>query len=153
DNATRFAEGYVSGQWRLGELFFGILDRNWGPSGIQGVLLSDNPYSLDHLALTVGTPRIKLQVYVTQLDTRTDSTGAPVNRYMVQHRLWIRPEGRWTVALWEGSVLSGVGRQLELWYLRSEEHTSELQSRGHLVCRLLLEKKKSNTPYIRSSPT
>src|SRR5690625_2246550 len=28
--------------------------------------------------------------------------------------------------------------------LRSEEHTSELQSRGHLVCRLLLEKKKHN---------
>src|SRR5690625_6460127 len=27
--------------------------------------------------------------------------------------------------------------------LRSEEHTSELQSRGHLVCRLLLQKKKS----------
>src|SRR5439155_14503372 len=26
------------------------------------------------------------------------------------------------------------------WYGRSEEHTSELQSRGHLVCRLLLEK-------------
>src|SRR5439155_13482273 len=32
-----------------------------------------------------------------------------------------------------------------LWFgrgRRSEEHTSELQSRGHLVCRLLLEKKK-----------
>src|SRR5690625_5374880 len=28
---------------------------------------------------------------------------------------------------------------------RSEEHTSELQSRGHLVCRLLLEKKKKMT--------
>src|SRR5437870_6350755 len=28
------------------------------------------------------------------------------------------------------------------WSTRSEEHTSELQSRGHLVCRLLLEKKK-----------
>src|SRR5690625_5319527 len=28
---------------------------------------------------------------------------------------------------------------------RSEEHTSELQSRGHLVCRLLLEKKKSGS--------
>src|SRR5207253_1893227 len=27
--------------------------------------------------------------------------------------------------------------------VRSEEHTSELQSRGHLVCRLLLEKKKT----------
>src|SRR5687768_18344545 len=29
--------------------------------------------------------------------------------------------------------------------LRSEEHTSELQSRLHLVCRLLLEKKKSHS--------
>src|SRR5690625_5872506 len=29
-------------------------------------------------------------------------------------------------------------------YPRSEEHTSELQSRGHLVCRLLLEKKKKD---------
>src|SRR5690625_7005425 len=28
--------------------------------------------------------------------------------------------------------------------IRSEEHTSELQSRGHLVCRLLLEKKNAN---------
>src|SRR5439155_10775852 len=29
--------------------------------------------------------------------------------------------------------------------VRSEEHTSELQSRGHLVCRLLLEKKNRRT--------
>src|SRR5207253_11170586 len=35
-----------------------------------------------------------------------------------------------------------AGRPLALHDLRSEEHTSELQSRGHLVCRLLLEKKK-----------
>src|SRR5439155_14469769 len=35
--------------------------------------------------------------------------------------------------------------------IRSEEHTSELQSRGHLVCRLLLEKKKTTrttTPVL-----
>src|SRR3712207_8930374 len=31
---------------------------------------------------------------------------------------------------------------------RSEEHTSELQSRQYLVCRLLLEKKQSTTPYF-----
>src|SRR3712207_8552435 len=31
---------------------------------------------------------------------------------------------------------------------RSEEHTSELQSRQYLVCRLLLEKKKKKTQYI-----
>src|SRR5207253_7049127 len=34
---------------------------------------------------------------------------------------------------------------------RSEEHTSELQSRGHLVCRLLLEKKKNNATACRRS--
>src|SRR5690625_6430410 len=32
---------------------------------------------------------------------------------------------------------------------RSEEHTSELQSRGHLVCRLLLEKKKSIIAQVK----
>src|SRR5690625_6013928 len=37
---------------------------------------------------------------------------------------------------------------LVLGKMRSEEHTSELQSRGHLVCRLLLEKKK-NKKYIK----
>src|SRR5690554_7623040 len=43
-------------------------------------------------------------------------------------------------------LLIGPGRRLQLFdvsgALRSEEHTSELQSRPHLVCRLLLEKKK-----------
>src|SRR5215208_7473578 len=34
---------------------------------------------------------------------------------------------------------------------RSEEHTSELQSRGHLVCRLLLEKKKRQRDQSRFS--
>src|SRR5690625_6621585 len=50
-----------------------------------------------------------------------------------------------------GITTSGVTAATELATMdryvlaRSEEHTSELQSRGHLVCRLLLEKKKSKT--------
>src|SRR5437868_10311556 len=36
---------------------------------------------------------------------------------------------------------------------RSEEHTSELQSRFDLVCRLLLEKKKKKKYHLRSAPT
>src|SRR5947209_578945 len=41
----------------------------------------------------------------------------------------------------------GLGSLVSLWTLswRSEEHTSELQSRQYLVCRLLLEKKKNKT--------
>src|SRR5690625_7049054 len=38
-----------------------------------------------------------------------------------------------------GMVMGRIGSRR---MIRSEEHTSELQSRGHLVCRLLLEKKK-----------
>src|SRR5690625_6142757 len=40
------------------------------------------------------------------------------------------------------AVLTFMGfNKIAISYIRSEEHTSELQSRGHLVCRLLLEKK------------
>src|SRR2546430_2915360 len=35
--------------------------------------------------------------------------------------------------------------------IRSEEHTSELQSQSNLVCRLLLEKKKKNSHRVTSS--
>src|SRR5690554_7319081 len=51
-----------------------------------------------------------------------------------------------TLLLW-----TVVGRRLWSWLpeARSEEHTSELQSRPHLVCRLLLEKKKNiNIIYV-----
>jgi hypothetical protein len=115
--AGRTAESYLSAQWPIGELFFGRLDRNWGPSGIQGLLLSDNPYGLDYLAVTVGTRNVQLQGLSTQLNDSTDSTGAVVHRYMEQHRLWIRPNTRWTFALWKGSVLSGPDRAFEPWYL------------------------------------
>src|SRR3712207_8543251 len=42
------------------------------------------------------------------------------------------------------------GEGIQTWSERSEEHTSELQSRQYLVCRLLLEKKKITdaTPVI-----
>src|SRR5258708_20827168 len=43
-----------------------------------------------------------------------------------------------------GSTVRGVRDEPEQDYWRSEEHTSELQSPDHLVCRLLLEKKKKN---------
>src|SRR2546422_7498262 len=48
------------------------------------------------------------------------------------------------------------GRVLKAWLqhgARSEEHTSELQSRLHLVCRLLLEKKKRRITIATSEAT
>src|SRR5690625_428283 len=45
----------------------------------------------------------------------------------------------------KGQVLEGEVKNITSYgvFIRSEEHTSELQSRGHLVCRLLLEKKNN----------
>src|SRR5690625_5921283 len=40
---------------------------------------------------------------------------------------------------------------LVLVIVRSEEHTSELQSRGHLVCRLLLEKKNNTRAFAQGA--
>src|SRR3712207_7676829 len=51
--------------------------------------------------------------------------------------------------LWDRTNHNPV-RMLQLSRQRSEEHTSELQSRQYLVCRLLLEKKK-NTIYCDTS--
>src|SRR3712207_7348039 len=56
-------------------------------------------------------------------------------------QLWL-PDRRWRDG-WARIVrdIEQVGLK------RSEEHTSELQSRQYLVCRLLLEKKKTNSYY------
>src|SRR5207253_7912540 len=59
------------------------------------------------------------------------------------HLLRLHPElaaRRAPVVAPEADRVGGDERRLG----RSEEHTSELQSRGHLVCRLLLEKKKKH---------
>src|SRR5256885_3489752 len=60
--------------------------------------------------------------------------GEIVTREELQQSLW--PEG--THVNFDGSLNAALKK------LRSEEHTSELQSPCNLVCRLLLEKKKNN---------
>src|SRR5438876_2174671 len=54
-----------------------------------------------------------------------------------------RPPGRWIASIGTPSVVTRVSAfSTGALISRSEEHTSELQSPVHLVCRLLLEKKK-----------
>src|SRR5689334_23893316 len=48
-------------------------------------------------------------------------------------------------------ALEGLGVRGDVQDLRSEEHTSELQSQFHLVCRLLLEKKKKKKKRRRTT--
>src|SRR5690625_5867565 len=66
----------------------------------------------------------------------------------LSHRLQLPPEiARYGAAFRislpsDEGIMAIVREEARRW--RSEEHTSELQSRGHLVCRLLLEKKNRN---------
>src|SRR2546430_11235842 len=57
---------------------------------------------------------------------------------------------RITYYIYDLGIKSGLGSSLIICrpFLRSEEHTSELQSQSNLVCRLLLEKKKHQPPSI-----
>src|SRR2546422_4417455 len=65
------------------------------------------------------------------------------------NRNWSKWQSSTAFRVGSGSGLVTVSR---LDYTRSEEHTSELQSRLHLVCRLLLEKKK-NTKQTQRLPS
>src|SRR6266513_3538259 len=53
---------------------------------------------------------------------------------------------------WPGREPLNTPKAGYILHLRSEEHTSELQSRCYLVCRLLLEKKKNTSAGIATSP-
>src|SRR6266498_5144257 len=64
-------------------------------------------------------------------------------------RLGPRLAGLASAAL--GELRQQIRPHLERLSERSEEHTSELQSRPHLVCRLLLEKKKKKTKQNRKN--
>src|SRR5436309_7841656 len=78
--------------------------------------------------------------------TSTQSSGCCVRAYVTPsgRRSGMRRE-RWTIGAMvnECSVCATPVRAAGRDVRRSEEHTSELQSRENLVCRLLLEKKKT----------
>src|SRR5207237_7972913 len=70
--AGRAAEAYVSAQWRYGELFFGSVDRNWGPRFVHALLVSPSPYSSDQFGVRMGTEGVYVEGLITQLDETAD---------------------------------------------------------------------------------
>src|SRR5690625_6680312 len=75
-------------------------------------------------------PRSPLFPYTTLF--RSVERGFLIGATRLMRRVW---------QLYVAHLLIFLVYTVAVHYLRSEEHTSELQSRGHLVCRLLLEKK------------
>src|SRR3989442_13321019 len=82
----------------------------------------------------------------TEIYTLSLHDALPIFHHRVEQRLHAlvleRRAGEHRHDLPRDGRLTEHGADLVVGELRSEEHTSELQSRPHLVCRLLLEKKK-----------
>src|ERR1019366_6063940 len=114
----------------------------WPRNGWKGWRISTHPKG-ELGSSAVRTDRPHSGGSVNPTGGATGSAKA-VGADVLRQQLWI-PAG--TVAAWCGSPSTEVpcGR---LWLVRSEEHTSELQSLTNLVCRLLLEKKKKKEEFI-----
>lgn len=114
--AGRIAEGYISAQFKYAHLFYGQLDRNWGPVGLPGIPLSDYGYERQGLAIELGSKDIRLSALATDLRDQGDSLGQTVHRYYFVHRLHARVTRRLTLAPWEGVIISGPDRNFESRY-------------------------------------
>src|SRR5256885_6786958 len=93
-------------------------------------------------------PRSTLFPYTTLFRSRAIT---PARHDRMPYRVFLAQLGERLRSTYEGRA-SGYesARQFRD---RSEEHTSELQSPCNLVCRLLLEKKKTQTPTTHAVPT
>ena len=117
DVPSRQPTAYASLQGGLGELFFGAMDRNWGPTWVEGLLLSPSPYSYDVVGGRLGPRHLHLGLLATQLDDGLDAAGAVSHRYLVVHNLYLQLPFPLTVNLVEATVFAGAGRQFEPWFL------------------------------------
>jgi hypothetical protein len=114
--AWRFVEGYVSAQFRYASLFYGQLDRNWGPVGLPGIGVSDYGYPMTEAGFTVGTRTLQLHALARDLRSERDTAGALVRRYFFAHRLGVRVTPRLHLGVWETTVLAGVDRDFDSRY-------------------------------------
>src|SRR5947209_13399084 len=93
-------------------------------------------------------PRSTLFPYTTLFRSRADVTNLTLEKQKEREQ---REKLQRVVFVKKGDKVEQ--RKVETGIARSEEHTSELQSRQYLVCRLLLEKKKKNKKKKRNIDT
>src|SRR5205823_2179620 len=111
--AGRTEDGYVSGQWKYGQLSFGRVGRNWGPPTLYGLMLGNYAYTYDHLYGRIGTDKVNFSTVIARLDDMVPPSGPPnIERYFSIHRLAIHV-ANWELAASESYVYSGVGRGFE----------------------------------------
>ena len=109
----RMPEAYLSAQFKYGSVFYGQMERNWGPVGLAGIGVSNYAYPQVELGVLVGVPSLQLEAYARSLRDEVDSLGRLVHRYFFAHRASARLSDRLRVGLWETTVIGGIDREFD----------------------------------------
>src|SRR5690625_5281285 len=123
-----------------------VYDRNTTQLLLQRLLSTTSGFgSVTENAGTMSNRGLEMNINAIPIATPSVTWSLDLNWSTNRNRITSLPGGN---TIYSGSAegqpthITQVGSPIGMHYgfIRSEEHTSELQSRGHLVCRLLLEK-------------
>ena len=106
-------------------IFVGRIKRNWGAPNLSGLIISDNPYTYDHINFAYSTKKFRFSMLYSRLEDKKfgrefmneDSTYrdfVDVNRHIMGHRIDIHFTNNFQIALTEVAVYGGEDREFEM---------------------------------------
>lgn len=107
--AGRAEDGYAEVQLPYVRLLAGRLERNWGPPGTEGLLVSDYSYSYDQIGYRLGSDRLAVTGFIAQLDEFSNFT----KRWFAAHRLDWRVSDRLALGFGESVIWGGENRSFD----------------------------------------
>jgi hypothetical protein len=114
--AGRVEDSYLLAGFSFVSVYFGRTERNWSPFPDLSLVLSENPFSYDHLYLRIGGKRLSLKSFFARLsDLPSGQLGVEgEERYFAAHRLDFRLGSWLQMGLFESAVCGGRGKGIDL---------------------------------------
>jgi len=107
NQAYRFIDAYIAAQFRQARLFYGQMDRNWGPAQALGLSIANYGYPRSDVGFDLALRDLQFTVVATQLTDVRAADSLDHKRYFLAHRLNLRVSSRLNLALWETGLLAG----------------------------------------------
>jgi hypothetical protein len=123
---ARINDAYARAQVKGFRAFFGRTDRNWGIPGSPSLILSNNPYSYDHLLLSYDAGRrLRISMMVSRLEdlqgvdfeSEAPDSLVAARKFFTAHRFDFSVSPRLQFALTEVAIFGGPYRSFEFGYL------------------------------------
>ncbi|GAB4189791.1 MAG: hypothetical protein Kow00108_25700 [Calditrichia bacterium] len=158
----RFQEAYLHFHKNHWTFFIGRTNRNWGTLNEYSLILSNNPYSYEHMYFSYEYKKLKYSMLFAQLDTRdelifkhnaSDSIiPAPASRrFFIAHRYAIMFSNNFQIAFTQAATYGGENRQVELAFFNPMnpnfmlQHNERLENDGFLAISVFWKLKKGIT--------